>query len=242
MKNSKTNIKKVLIPLIILPLVSCGPKYEIQNVIYVSGDQTLYSTERHIYEDGHIEYGDYVGNTPVKESVEDGIYLITYTFSGWSSKEYEDKVVYTAEFESEKGYNPKYEDVSNKSGLVEFMKSQRKSEVYLNINGSYDYYDQYRYTLEGSYYLGYVPSIDLFSITFGGTAVVSVSFKYQRFNSTLTSCMASVGYGYEEISASVSNHELSSFSGSNPAKTYLKRGITLANEFGIKNGFGFITD
>ena len=48
MKNSKTNIKKVLIPLIILPLVSCGPKYEIQNVIYVSGDQTLYSTERHI--------------------------------------------------------------------------------------------------------------------------------------------------------------------------------------------------
>ena len=207
-------------------LCSCQTSKPIANVKFYNENKLLYETKVNVG-----EKAQYVGENPTKESVEDGIYVINYIFDGWDKdlliceeKDYE----FNAEFHSEKIYNPKYENISNREGLKNYI-----------INHSDEYYNgEYRCIISGYNYIAYLPSSDSFKLVYGGNYVISISFDYQKMSNA--SGFASIN-GYQSFSFSVSNHEVSRCSVSS-LKDSLSSLIKLGNEFSIKKGFGFISD
>ena len=196
------------------------------NVKFYNDGELLYSTKVNIG-----EYANYAGQEPCKESVEDGIYIVNYIFDGWDydlliseEKDYE----FNARFIAEREYNPKYENISNREGLKNYI-----------INNCSEYYNgEYRYIIKGSYYVAYIPSSDSFKLVYGGGYVMSITFEYQ--NMSYGSGFASIN-GYQNFTFSVNDHKVSSCSVSS-LTTALTLLIEVGNEFSIKNGFGFISD
>lgn len=196
------------------------------NVKFYNDGELLYSTKVNVG-----EYANYVGEVPTKESIEDGIYVVDYIFDGWDydlliseEKDYE----FNAKFTSERKYNPKYENISDREGIKEYI-----------INNCSEYYNgEYRYIIRGSYYVAYVPSSDSFKLVYGGGYVISITFDYQKMS--YASGFASIN-GYQNFTFSVNNHKVSSCSVSS-LTTALTLLIEVGNEFSIKNGFGFISD
>ena len=224
-------IKKIslnlLLMLLIIVLFACGDSSKPKaNVKFYCNNELLYETEANVGE--NVQF---IGEIPIKDSVEEGIYLVNYIFDGWDKdlfiseeKDYE----FNAKFYSEKIYNPKYENISNREGLINYI-----------INNKTEYYNgEYRCIISGSYYIAYLPESDSFKLVYGGSYVISISFDYQIMQNA--SGFASIN-GYESFNFSVRNHEVSSCSVSS-LKNNLSILIKIGNEFSILKGFGFLSD
>ena len=138
-----------------------------------------------------------------------------------------------------------YDDVYNESGLVSFILNNPSdvNEVYIQDNaGNYKEMMEYRYVLDSYYYIGYIPTLSMFSIAFGGNDLIKVVFKYQKINSTKNNILVRVNNIDETVDFSVINHKLTDYTGRTASKKYFENAIKKANDFCTKNGYGYLTD
>lgn len=237
----KNLLAKIVLYINAIFLASCGaglgttPSYLIT---FKSGETTYLTLN---VDEGKMPV--YNGQTPTKENIENGDYVTTYSFSGWSPtlKIATSDASYEATFNEKTSFNfGKYKNNSDSSQLINFLNQNGQSTTeYTEINGKYDDYPCVLYFFSGKSSISYFASYDLFRVVFrSGSDLAITSFKFQNYNSTNSGLLCSINYKTINITTSV---DTTTMYGKSPY-SFVNNGFYELNVFSCKYGSVILTN